>query len=137
MKNGKRTFANGPAAPYNFNDYSVDRLRPTAGPGSLVKSPLAPQDVRITDRPDITPQEINVSLLVAQGKTNSEIAATLFLTPGTVRNYVSSILSKLYLPNRAALAVYVVQHDLTTPTADRSNIPDPDCYKDLAYMAYV
>jgi DNA-binding NarL/FixJ family response regulator len=85
----------------------------------------------------ITEQEKNVALLVAQGKTNSEIAATLFLTPGTIRNYVSSILAKLYLPNRAALAIYVVQHDLITPHQDRSqNIPDPDCYKDIAFMAY-
>jgi len=83
----------------------------------------------------ITDQEKNVALLVAQGKTNTEIAATLFLTPGTVRNYVSSILAKLYLPNRAALAVYVVQHDLNNPHGDRS-LPDPDTYKDLAYMAY-
>lgn len=104
--------------------------------GRLVKSPVAPQDIHITDRPDVTPQEINVALLVAQGKTNTEIAATLFLTPGTVRNYVSSVLSKLYLPNRAALAVYVVQHDLTAPWKDRSNIPDPDCYKDIAYLTY-
>ena len=88
---------------------------------------------------DITPQETNVALLVAQGKTNSEIAAALFLTPGTVRNYVSSILSKLYLSNRAALAVYVVQHDLNqTPGTDQAApVSNPDCYKDLLFLAYV
>ena len=43
----------------------------------------------------LTQQEKHVLLLVSEGKTNREIAKALFLGEGTVRNYVSSILSKL------------------------------------------
>ena len=50
--------------------------------------------------------------LVAEGKTNREIAQQLFLGEGTVRNYVSSILSKLALTNRAEAAAYAVQHNI-------------------------
>ncbi|MFN8596385.1 MAG: LuxR C-terminal-related transcriptional regulator [Anaerolineae bacterium] len=49
--------------------------------------------------------------LVAEGKTNREIAQSLFLGEGTVRNFVSSILSKL-MTNRAEAAAYAVQHNI-------------------------
>jgi DNA-binding NarL/FixJ family response regulator len=49
---------------------------------------------------------------VAEGKTNREIAEELYLGEGTVRNYVSSILSKLDLSNRTEAAAYAVKHDL-------------------------
>jgi DNA-binding NarL/FixJ family response regulator len=49
---------------------------------------------------------------VAEGKTNREIAQELFLGEGTVRNYVSSILNKLHLTNRAEAAAYAVEHSL-------------------------
>ena len=51
-------------------------------------------------------------LLVSAGKTNREIARTLFLGEGTVRNYVSSILTKLEVSNRAEAAAYAVKHNL-------------------------
>ncbi len=60
----------------------------------------------------LTDQEMRVLGLVAEGKTNREIAHQLFLGEGTVRNYVSSILSKLALTNRAEAAAYAVQHNI-------------------------
>jgi DNA-binding NarL/FixJ family response regulator len=60
----------------------------------------------------LTDQEIRVLDQVAEGKTNREIAEKLFLGEGTVRNYVSSILSKLDLSNRAEAAAYAVRHNL-------------------------
>ena len=60
----------------------------------------------------LTEQEMRVLGLVAEGKTNREIAQQLFLGEGTVRNYVSSILSKLALTNRAEAAAYAVQHNI-------------------------
>ena len=60
----------------------------------------------------LTEQEMRVLGLVAEGKTNREIAQQLFLGEGTVRNYVSSILSKLSLTNRAEAAAYAVQHNI-------------------------
>lgn len=63
---------------------------------------------------DLTEQEMRVLGLLAEGKTNREIAQALYLGEGTVRNYVSSILSKLGLANRAEAAAYAVQHKIKT-----------------------
>jgi two-component system response regulator DevR len=60
----------------------------------------------------LSQQEKHVLLLVSEGKTNREIAKNLFLGEGTVRNYVSSILSKLSVNNRAEAAAYAVEHSL-------------------------
>lgn len=60
----------------------------------------------------LSQQEKHVLLLVSEGKTNREIAKQLFLGEGTVRNYVSSILSKLNVNNRAEAAAYAVEHNL-------------------------
>ncbi len=61
---------------------------------------------------NLSQQERHVLLLVSEGKTNREIAKALFLGEGTVRNYVSSILSKLGVSNRAEAAAYAVGHNL-------------------------
>lgn len=61
---------------------------------------------------NLSQQERHVLLLVSEGKTNREIAKALFLGEGTVRNYVSSILSKLGASNRAEAAAYAVEHNL-------------------------
>ncbi len=61
---------------------------------------------------DLTDQEMRVLALLAEGKTNREIAQLLYLGEGTVRNYVSSILSKLGLANRAEAAAFAVQHKI-------------------------
>ena len=60
----------------------------------------------------LSQQEKHVLALVSEGKTNREIAEALFLGEGTVRNYVSSILSKLEVSNRAEAAAYAVAHSL-------------------------
>ena len=52
-------------------------------------------------------QERKILLLVAEGKTNKEIAGEVFLSDKTVKNYVSSILSKLNLQRRAQAAAFV------------------------------
>jgi two-component system response regulator DevR len=58
----------------------------------------------------LTSQEQKILMLVAEGKTNKEIAAEIFLSDKTVKNYVSSILSKLNLERRAQAAAYVAKH---------------------------
>ncbi|MEN6436696.1 MAG: response regulator transcription factor [Anaerolineaceae bacterium] len=60
----------------------------------------------------LSQQEKHVLSLVSAGRTNREIAKELFLGEGTVRNYVSSILSKLGVSNRAEAAAYAVEHNL-------------------------
>jgi two-component system response regulator DevR len=61
---------------------------------------------------DLTSQERKVLMLVADGKTNKEIAAEVFLSDNTVKNYVSSILAKLNLQRRAQAAAFVARHRL-------------------------
>ena len=61
---------------------------------------------------DLTAQERKILKLVADGKTNKEIAAEVFLSDKTVKNYVSSILSKLNLQRRAQAAAFVAKHRL-------------------------
>lgn len=55
----------------------------------------------------LTPREKEVATLVAEGKNNKEICKILFLTEGTVKNYVTKILDKLNLNSRTELAVLV------------------------------
>ncbi len=55
---------------------------------------------------DINEKEQEVILQVAMGKSNREIADALFLSEGTVRNYISVILEKLSLRDRTQLAVF-------------------------------
>ncbi len=62
---------------------------------------------------DLTAQEMAVLALVAEGLTNRQIAVKLYLGEGTVRNYVSSILAKIGVSNRAEAAAYAVRHNIT------------------------
>jgi two-component system, NarL family, response regulator DevR len=66
---------------------------------------------------DLTPQERKILLLVAEGKTNKEVATEVFLSDKTVKNYVSSILSKLNLQRRTQAAAFVAKHHLGEPPA--------------------
>lgn len=61
----------------------------------------------------LSQQEKMVLKLVAEGRTNRAIAQKLYLGEGTVRNYVSSILSKLGVSNRAEAAAFAVAHNLS------------------------
>jgi two-component system, NarL family, response regulator DevR len=63
-----------------------------------------------TEVAQLTGQEQKILLLVAEGKTNKEIASEIFLSDKTVKNYVSSILSKLNLERRAQAAAFVAKH---------------------------
>jgi len=58
---------------------------------------------------ELTGQERNVMQLVGEGKTNREIASTIFLSEKTVRNYVSSILQKMGFVNRSQAAAYAAR----------------------------
>ncbi|MBQ0064880.1 MAG: response regulator transcription factor [Firmicutes bacterium] len=58
---------------------------------------------------EISNAEFRVIQQVGYGLTNKEIAKNLFLSEGTVRNYISSILSKLQLRDRTQLAIWAVQ----------------------------
>ncbi len=59
---------------------------------------------------DISEKEYEVIQLVAEGFSNKEIAQKLFLSEGTVRNYLSSILEKLELRDRTQLAIFYLKN---------------------------
>jgi len=69
--------------------------------------------IATADQPDelaqLTSQEQKILLLVAEGKTNKQIAAEVVLSDKTVKNYVSSILAKLNLERRAQAAAYMAR----------------------------
>ena len=64
----------------------------------------------LTDK--LTERELDVLRLIAKGINNSEIAAQLHLSEGTVRNHVSAILEKLGVSDRTQAAVIAIQHGL-------------------------
>ena len=82
----------------------------------LAKTNLAIQvDGRNVD--DLNRTERNIASLVGCGLSNKEIAEKLFLSEGTVRNALSSALSKLHLRDRTQLAIWAVQTGLPIRTS--------------------
>ncbi len=67
---------------------------------------LKPDSFDMYETKGITDKEYEIIKLVAKGLSNKEISAELFLSEGTVRNYLSTILEKLSLRDRTQLAVY-------------------------------
>lgn len=55
---------------------------------------------------DLSDREFDILLLIAEGLNNREIAEKLFLSEGTIRNYISNMLGKLSLRDRTQLAIY-------------------------------
>jgi|SRR5680860_383524 len=62
----------------------------------------------------LSEREKKILICIAEGRTNREIAQKVSLSEKTIRNYVSSILTKLNVSNRAEAAAYAAQHKLTS-----------------------
>jgi len=69
----------------------------------------------------LTPQERRILDLIAQGKTNREIGAEMFLAEKTVKNYVSNLLSKLGMQRRTQAATFVARLNERTSADARSD----------------
>lgn len=63
-------------------------------------------DVLITDR------ELEIIRMIVEGKDNKEIGASLFIAEGTVKNTITTIISKLQLKDRTQLAVFAIKNNL-------------------------
>lgn len=68
------------------------------------------RDTTLMDK--LSPRERELLSLLAKGFTNTEIAARLFLSEGTVRNYLSSVFNKLGVTDRTQAAILAIQHGL-------------------------
>jgi len=95
----------GTAAGQTFVDPSVACKLFTHIAGTTVV-----HDTTIAD--SLSPREKDVLRLLAEGRSNTDIAAQLFLSEGTVRNYVSGIFDKLGVTDRTQAAVIALRHGL-------------------------
>lgn len=86
------------------------QLGPTIAP--KVFAQLKPQDRLPAEEIDqlLSKREQEVLSLIGQGRNNQEIAQTLYLTEGTVRNYVTRIMSQLKVRDRVQAALWAKQH---------------------------
>lgn len=84
------------------------RLRESAGPRDVSRS--AGEDVPSPEH--LSDREKDILRLVAQGKSNEEIAAELYLSLGTVKKQLSALMLRLCLENRVQAAVYAVKAGL-------------------------
>jgi DNA-binding NarL/FixJ family response regulator len=81
--------------------------------GNLFSLVAAAGDVASTNVAErLTERELDVLRLLGTGLSNAEIADRLFLSEGTVRNYVSAVLAKLQVSDRTQAAVLAVKHGL-------------------------
>lgn len=59
----------------------------------------------------LTPRELEIARAIADGKSNKEISTMLFLSEGTIKNYVTNIFEKLQLSNRTEVALFMKKYD--------------------------
>ncbi|MFC6170619.1 response regulator [Loigolactobacillus jiayinensis] len=97
----------------------ADAIRATNNGESVLEPEVTTKMMhRLTQRPepnlyeDLTKRETEVLKLIAQGKSNQEIADELFITLKTVKTHVSNILSKLQVDDRTQAAIYALKHHI-------------------------
>jgi len=81
--------------------------------GNIVLDSEVIKDIKLSDKEkksvedfDITERELDIIKLLAEGMNNKEISQTLYLSEGTVRNYISNLLDKLDLRDRSQIVVF-------------------------------
>lgn len=89
-------------------------IRSSAEPPAAAAPPVVAPRTRAHDRTTeaLTDKEEKILQLIAEGKSNKQIANTVFLAEGTIKNYVSRIMEKLHANTRTELAVMAVRERL-------------------------
>ena len=105
----------------------IKAIEGTAGGRSFIDPAVAgtllSQAAKAARRPDpvllgrLSAREMDVLRVLALGLSNSEIAARLFLSEGTVRNYVSTLMDKLEVKDRTQAAIFALRHGLADSDA--------------------
>jgi DNA-binding NarL/FixJ family response regulator len=119
------------AAGYLLKDFPAEELIKAIrtvhhGGGVLIPPPIAAKVVAelrrrggdATPHEPLTAREEEILGLVARGLSNREIAETLYLSEGTVKNALSRIYAKLRARDRTQAALWAVQHGLARPAPD-------------------
>ncbi|GAB79155.1 two component transcriptional regulator, LuxR family [Austwickia chelonae] len=123
------------AAGFLLKDVSPERIVEAvenAMNGGLVIDPRMARAAVRRPREDplheLTSSEREVALLIADGRSNDQIARILHLAPGTVKNYVSTVMRKTGLPDRTQVALFVDRMRRAAPTDQRRRsqaVPSP------------
>ena len=97
----------------------IDAIRAVARGEALLAPSIAARLIRELSRPNedpaaevLTARELDVLRLIANGRSNKEIAADLVLSEKTVKTHVSHVLDKLGLADRTQAAIFAVKHGL-------------------------
>lgn len=88
----------------------MDEFRRLSGLAEPADASLPPADDLVVEK--LTPREMDVLVLLAEGKTNREIAEALVLSEGTVKNHISKIMGKLHANDRAQILVKAARRKL-------------------------
>src|SRR5215467_71008 len=88
---------------------------------AIYRTPTPPRAGRHADFDALTGREREVLALIAQGNTNTEIGARLFVCEGTVKTHINQLFTKLQLRDRTAAIVFAFDHDLVPPLPDRGS----------------
>ncbi|MBW7456095.1 response regulator [Paenibacillus sepulcri] len=83
-----------------LQDVALDKLKSSMG------APAPADSGTPFDRSPFTERELDVMALIAKGYSNKEISKELFISEGTIANYITSILSKTTLEHRTQIAIY-------------------------------
>lgn len=90
----------------------ISPLIATALLGEVKRSPVEQEESSSPDDAGLSQREAEVLQLVAQGKTNKEIAETLFISENTVKSHMHSIMEKLHFANRSQAVAYALKMGL-------------------------
>jgi DNA-binding NarL/FixJ family response regulator len=100
-------------------DPSVQRrlLEALASGGRVATAADVPAaaDAAVAVPDGLTPREVEVLTLIADGRSNAEVAASLFVSEATVKTHVNHLLAKTGRRDRAQLVAYAFRHGLATP----------------------